>query len=810
MLNAIKSFFNSPETKRNAIVDPARRITALDGKKPATALQNAFDSALARTGVHSLSLLREQSTPDRLWLGEDVFRTPDGLSFVLSDGTRDEAEYVGSGVSFISEPPTGDGAAWSDGMVYNRDKTQRFLPAEGRGLIADHGSFYQTYLECGPLRRSHAKLVAPLHTGVWRVRPPDITTDDIPRGMTLDQARAMYMRQARFAERRLMRGLEGGFSKFIHEASLGLIQGFSPFVELYAPPTPGNPVLLRRLQYIWPSNIDRYFVDSDESIVAVSMYGAGGTEKKIVDASHMSIFSWDEVGLDPEGNGYARSVVVWWEILQMASRLEAIVNEKFGSPYVWVSRKSGENASKKEDVEKLTEVIAAAIAAENPIIQLPDGVTISVSGATGGIPSFDGMKRFALERINEILVGESSLIAVGQAGSFAARESASSDATGFAPRIAKWISDNLNGADNRRTTGIIPKMVDNAFAGVPVPGLYPEIEFSLTGFDDSIGTEKIIAAATAGLVDANHEVRVYMHERLKLPPPTPQDAAPTSARVEPPVAGTSLALPAPATSIQAAFRLSDIDPIAVSKTLDRFDAKMSDLMTSAVAAWTKRVTDALDVQRRTNEINVEFLFATFERLRPTLQSAILAAAQGSAVATMRYGAQTLGDQLGHAVNADGVELLVDSAALTLRIQLVANEIVQRSEGLIAEKFVQFARGEANIGIPKLAESTIAAAASKVTSTALNLGREAMMTEVIERAATLGISTNVIAERSAVMDQNTCAQCAALDGARVKFGSRAYFNISPPNKCAGGDRCRCIFTFILPDEDGYAEALARLL
>jgi hypothetical protein len=53
-------------------------------------------------------------------------------------------------------------------------------------------------------------------------------------------------------------------------------------------------------------------------------------------------------------------------------------------------------------------------------------------------------------------------------------------------------------------------------------------------------------------------------------------------------------------------------------------------------------------------------------------------------------------------------------------------------------------------------------------------------------------------RSEVLDQATCANCAAVDGAIVEVGTPEYERYMPPARCQGGNRCRGFYV-ALPQE-----------
>ena len=108
-------------------------------------------------------------------------------------------------------------------------------------------------------------------------------------------------------------------------------------------------------------------------------------------------------------------------------------------------------------------------------------------------------------------------------------------------------------------------------------------------------------------------------------------------------------------------------------------------------------------------------------------------------------------------------------------------------------------------IPTRSAFTTHAAAG--TAAAFSQGRDQVVRELIEaskRGAGGGKEPRIIAEYSSVLDGNTCDQCAAADGRRVFVGSNAYRELMPPSVCEGGNRCRCIFSYIMPDEADYAE------
>ena len=108
-------------------------------------------------------------------------------------------------------------------------------------------------------------------------------------------------------------------------------------------------------------------------------------------------------------------------------------------------------------------------------------------------------------------------------------------------------------------------------------------------------------------------------------------------------------------------------------------------------------------------------------------------------------------------------------------------------------------------------SAFATQANQYTSRAFQGGREAIVDVIKQEAERRGFDdTRVVAEYSSVLEkETTCEPCKKADGTRVFVGSKTYKKMSPPNLCEGGDRCRCLWWYILPSESGYEDLLSEL-
>ena len=88
----------------------------------------------------------------------------------------------------------------------------------------------------------------------------------------------------------------------------------------------------------------------------------------------------------------------------------------------------------------------------------------------------------------------------------------------------------------------------------------------------------------------------------------------------------------------------------------------------------------------------------------------------------------------------------------------------------------------------------------MTSSAINRARDSVVQGLVGRARDQGARIGrVVATRSAVLDSRTCKTCRQLDGRKATVGTAAYRALTPPNRCEGRERCRCVWTYDLPYE-----------
>lgn len=70
---------------------------------------------------------------------------------------------------------------------------------------------------------------------------------------------------------------------------------------------------------------------------------------------------------------------------------------------------------------------------------------------------------------------------------------------------------------------------------------------------------------------------------------------------------------------------------------------------------------------------------------------------------------------------------------------------------------------------------------------------------------------IVAERSCCLYDESCDYCIQLDGINVLVGTPIYEVTCPPTRCENGDdECSCLWSYIMWNEQGFADRVRTLL
>lgn len=411
---------------------------------------------------------------------------------------RDEA-----GELKLADPPGGAGMAGYDsglgGLASNKDHNHEYRPARARGAYRDHGLYHQAYLESPAYQRAVRNIVEGLTTGHWYVEPHD---DSEEAKWLAEQASAVLF------------GLDGGWERHVEEALYFLISGFSTFIRV----TDGFGQL-RRLDFRFSHTVSGWITDPNQrDFVAMRFTDPGGhASDYVVPAEELVVYQLGALGNDFEGVSPMRSVYRFIQAHQLFSRLEALAAEKYGGPIAWVSRAGGAGVDAVDD-ERLEQILDQMVAADNPIIILPEGYQITVSSPQGQMPDFDAPKRYCDEQISRILMADGALLGTNAVGSYALAEVKDDQQLRSLFYYASLICRVVNGEGCRPYTGIMRHIVDVLAGGLTYRGRYPRLRWSLAPQqDDGLQLDQLITASQAGLIELDADDKELIRAKLGLP-----------------------------------------------------------------------------------------------------------------------------------------------------------------------------------------------------------------------------------------------------------------------------------------------------
>lgn len=296
-----------------------------------------------------------------------------------------------------------------------------------------------------------------------------------------------------------------------------MISGFAPFIKVV-----DGFGQIKRLDFRFPHTVNGWITDENQrDLIGIRFTDPGGhgAGEYTVPASEIVLYQISAWGNDFEGLSPMRSVYKFIQAHQLFSRLEALAAEKYGGPIAWVSRDK-DAATDASDDQALEDQLDAMVAADNPILILPNGYQIQISSPQGQMPNFDAPKRYCDEQISRILQADGALLGTNSVGSYALAEVKDDVQLRSLSYYASLICRVINGEGSRPYTGVIRHIADVIAGGsLTYRGRYPRLKWSLSAQqDDGLNLELIGGAVRDGLIELTEEDRAMIRAKLGLSP----------------------------------------------------------------------------------------------------------------------------------------------------------------------------------------------------------------------------------------------------------------------------------------------------
>lgn len=766
---------------------------------------------------------------------DDVERRPTTTTRQMSEVVADlPAQRLQFADGLHTDEQGHDGTLWSSGLVSRKDDNPKYRPVRARGTKYDHGLFYQFWLEDPQFRRSWNEKVEGLTTGHWSVRPPALPDD--ASDVELQKAR----RQTEWVESMLF-DISGGWRQFLHDALFFLISGFSIFETVYYGPDAGDRAFgIKKLAFRYPKTVEAWILDDAErELLGVEFSNPATEDTYVLDANDVLLLRYNGFGLDFEGNSPLRPIAQWIKMKQLFQRLEAIAAEKYGVPILSIEKDLPDEApAPSEDGQaQLVRVLSGMKAEDNPVLELPEGQKLVLHSPAGQVPDFSTQKRYCDEQISTILKAEGALVGTGDTGTYSLASEKADEAAQSFVYYADLVCEAINGTHGTPYNGIIPKMVELRDGGPVRPGMYPRLEYQLA--EDQQGPDRlddVVKAQKAGLLTWRAEDEKTLREQLGLEPinedefdPEPaEDAGGDGGGDGMPPMGLSDGGGGPNfTEAEAGeyldwLRLNDrFDPDEVNAWLDqhneRLARRLEDVATEHKQAFKDAVDDA-DGLKDVREIKRRFESEWPKKYRSAIRREIYKlTVDGARAVQIELGILDDVDPApvtGEAGEAAKTYLLnAPSKEFEDHVDLIADDMAQHAYNLNQHELVQVAEQRvegATASYETPSRSSFAGVANTYSAASFGQGRHEYIRQLKAEAEDAGIDDpRIVAERSSVLDDNTCSQCEDLDGERALVGSASYADKSPPHYCDGRKRCRCIWFYITPDEQNFEQFLDEL-
>lgn len=672
-----------------------------------------------------------------------------------------------------------DGIDWVRGLPTNLDKNAKYEPVSARGIGGDLGA-YQQYAKTDPdFQDSYNTLVQNLQRGHWEIQKNEWISEE---QLELHEEIIEWLYKSFFLSGKV-------WKQFINEWATSLVCGFAIWEPVYT-----KDACLKKLAQRKAFIVEEWMFDKDErELLYVKFKDANGQEV-IIPADELLIYSHRKEGTNYEGESVIRSIAFYIELKQYLLKIFAASSEVNGMGMKVIETNTESDAS--ED-NAIVGSIANARAEQNPIISLPNGKTFKWLSPNGNILDIKSMLDYCDQKIKAILSAEGSLLGFQNVGSFALASEQAKGEIASAQYYGELICDMFN-ADGSPLRAI----VDAKFG--------PQEFYPLLSFQAQKEAEM-----------PEHKIQMLMTLKQHGMPITTDDwnmirkamgldaiveeDSPVVEEVDEMTASFSCCDHHKSKKKDNVRLMFNVDADQYRQYFINIEKNISKELQAEAKSfrteWVERAGSATSPTELVRVIqDMEPRKTRFiERIQPQLRDGLL---RGAATTMKELG---LIKSLRSFNPNQGLSSNEIEAWVSLESYRIATHFYNVLVSYLEEQSVQELYQPT--AVRKRPEIPTYSATQKIVATysgnIINKGREATIL-AIEGMTTE--SKPIIAYRTSVLEKTTCDPCRELDGTRAFVGSKEYMRLSPPNKCQGGGRCRCIWSYEMPGTQAYEDAL----
>lgn len=321
-------------------------------------------------------------------------------------------------------------------------------PFQARGVSGSIGVFDELFRE--PIvYKSVTTLSNIIKTGNVTLEFPD----SLMRRSDVDDIRAKAVDLfARF------KGIEGGWSKFMEEASTCILKGFSIFEVVYTVDSAGR-IVPEKLAFREQSTVDRWITDEHARYLAAVEFRPGGDKSSSYTLpargpstphSKVLLCNVQGHGLNFEGISPARTIRLLVDCKKLILAIIPASAERFGCPVAIVEAHDGVYSMARAQIDKegLDDVMAVfeyMQALDTPTIKMPIGATARYLSPENVAPDFIAMLNYIDQQIAQVFATQAQQLGHSSTGgSYALGAVQESDLMRAAPAYASCILDPVN------------------------------------------------------------------------------------------------------------------------------------------------------------------------------------------------------------------------------------------------------------------------------------------------------------------------------------------------------------------------------
>jgi len=622
------------------------------------------------------------------------------------------------------------------------------------------------------MRRSDGQVKAallacelPLRSATWSIEPASEDAKDVE--------------VADFIEENLLNGMTITWDSFLHHVLMMLAFGFSIFEKVFE--SVDGQYQWRKFAPRLPKSLYSWKLDEEGGLAGITQYVQKGTTFQFVDilVEKLLVFTHDREGSNFQGISLLRAAYKHWYYKDNLYRIDGIAAERHGVGLPVMKYPPGITEDDKKRLDAIGESLHAH---ERNYVRLPNDYTFEMVGMQGQVRNIIPSIEHHDMQIARSILAQFLNLGDTSTGSFALSQDQSSFFLMSLKAMAKNICDTMN-------RYAIKQLVDYNFE----VDQYPKLAISnLETRQTKDLAQAVSQLITAGAITPNNDLEAALLDIFGLPPP-PEPKKQQSEKVF------------QGAEVKKKRELKDAEThVAFADINKALDDAVAEFVAAASKIQKKQIDKLADVAAKIIE---KKQLGKVDDIDVPYRIELANAIQGVLERLYHYGREQVRQELSSQKKARNLaeppfertvinpeDMAAIKAFLSSRAKATSNILgIKLKNAVTWESLKQMKIGTLDKvalleSMTELSDRELKSAAQYSVNEAFGFGRGA------EAATQIGDIDRVF--YSAIMDENTCSHCEALDGHEWDSDApevELYASGNPA--CDGAGRCRCLLVYV---------------